>query len=537
MFNDKIRNIKHTIQNQKLGLRSQFSMLFIFCVFLLIITIELVSRYSFNQSFSNYISQREEQRINIWKKSLENVYITHNSSWNILKMDQGLWWRLLMDNRQIVIPTGHFKIDDLPRNQLNIPQQFKIGEVPPPPPLLGEHFPPSNRQPNSTEHYFKPLLDNINSFLPTISSNSHYHPPAVALLDKDKKTIITGFMPTNEENIKWIPLTDEGKNIGWLAIDNGFGYPFDKIDMSFVDNQTKNMLIAGFFALIFAGFIGIVWAKALLRPIKQLAKSTRALSTGDYTSYVETERTDELGQLAQDFNTMLKIVQKNEEQRKTLMADISHELRTPITILKGEIESIIDGVRKTDEEVLNSLLSEIDSLHQLVNDVHDLAMSEAGGWKYQENDIYIDSLIKNVAKNFNERFKQKKLNFKLESDKNIPLIKGDKQRLSQLFTNLFENSYRYTNESGQVNVNIYNLPKDIKIIFQDSTPGVPAEILEKLFQRFYRVEESRNKAYGGSGLGLALCKGIVEHHQGTIKASESNFGGLCLTIILPKTMR
>ena len=533
MFKENCIKIKNKMLNKKLGLRSQFSILFIFCVFLLILTIEIVSRHSFNEAFSNYVSQREEQRINIWKKSLENVYVTHNYSWDILKMDQGLWWRLLMDNRQVINSKGRFMINDLPKEQLNIANPNNLKPLPVSP-NGRDHQPPPDMVGDSIHHYFKPLVDNINSFLPSINYDPGYHPPAVALLDKDKKTIITGFMPTNEENIKWIPLTKDSDNIGWLAIDNGFGYPFDKIDMSFVDTQSKNMLIAGFFASIFAGALGIIWAKALLRPIKQLARSTRALSSGDYTSYVRTERTDELGQLAEDFNTMLKIVQKNEEIRKSMMADISHELRTPITILKGEVESIIDGVRKPDAEVLESLLMEIDSLHQLVNDVHDLAMSEAGGWKYNEEEFDIVTLVKNVARNFNERFKQKNLSLNFKHDSNLPNIYGDKHRLSQLFTNLLENSYRYTDYYGQVNINIYNQKKEIKIIVEDSTPGVPPEMLNKLFQRFYRMEESRNKAYGGSGLGLALCKGIVEHHEGTIIPSNSEMGGLCLTITLPK---
>lgn len=531
-FNDfKNKLMDRKLGLGRLGLRSQFSILFIFCVFLLILTIEIVSRHSFNEAFSNYVSQREEQRINIWKKSLENVYVTHNYSWDILKMDQGLWWRLLMDNRQVINSTGRFSINDLPKDQLNIPELQMIK----PSPNGRDHEPlPPDAVGNSIHHYFKPIVDNINSFLPSISFDPSYHPPAVALLDKDKKTIITGFMPTNEENIRWIDLTNDSNTIGWLAIDNGFGYPFDKIDKSFVDTQSKNMLIAGFFAIIFAGALGIIWAKALLRPIKQLARSTRAMASGDYTSYVKTGRTDELGQLAEDFNTMLKNVQKNEEIRKSMMADISHELRTPITILKGEIESIIDGVRKPDNDVLESLLMEIDSLHQLVNDVHDLAMSEAGGWKYNEEEVDIVALVKNVARNFNERYKQKNLSLNFNHESALPTIYGDKHRLSQLFTNLLENSYRYTDYYGQVNINIYNQKKDIKVVVEDSTPGVPPEMLNKLFERFYRMEESRNKAYGGSGLGLALCKGIVEHHQGTISPSNSDMGGLRLTITLPK---
>lgn len=449
-------------------------------------------RYNFNRGFHDYIDKRDDQTIKTWTRSLESIYKVYGN-WDLLKEDQGEWWKIITLNR----PRFEHQEDFLPESLT--------------PPIPDESPVPPQHRPER----LRPM------------------PPPIGLLDA-KRQAVAGRFPSEENSIEH-PITVNNEVVGWLVTGKPSDEIVDAIDRQFLSSQVNDMFWIAIIGAGIAALLLLLIAKRALRPIKDLARATHDLSHGNYKARVIVKRHDEIGQLADDFNKMAEAVERNEKDRRSMIADISHELRTPITILQGEIESLLDGVKEPDEEAFQSLLDEINSLSYLVNDVHDLATSDSGGWSYTETDVFLEEMIIETAETYEERLESKKIKFDFIST-NDGEFKGDKYRLCQLFKNLFENTLRYTDEDGMLRISL-NESKDKKsyeITFEDSKPGVDSDVLEKLFERFFRAESSRNRAYGGSGLGLSLCKKIVEHHNGTMSAAQSELGGLKIDITLPK---
>ncbi|MCP3558153.1 two-component system sensor histidine kinase BaeS [Escherichia coli] len=256
------------------------------------------------------------------------------------------------------------------------------------------------------------------------------------------------------------------------------------------------------------------------------------LAAGDFTTRVTPTSEDELGKLAQDFNQLASTLEKNQQMRRDFMADISHELRTPLAVLRGELEAIQDGVRKFTPETVASLQAEVGTLTKLVDDLHQLSMSDEGALAYQKAPVDLIPLLEVAGGAFRERFASRGLKLQFSLPDSITVF-GDRDRLMQLFNNLLENSLRYTDSGGSLKISAEQHDKTVRLTFADSAPGVSDEQLQKLFERFYRTEGSRNRASGGSGLGLAICLNIVEAHNGRIIAAHSPFGGVSITVELP----
>ncbi len=261
-------------------------------------------------------------------------------------------------------------------------------------------------------------------------------------------------------------------------------------------------------------------------------EGTHRLAAGDFTARVVATGQDELGRLAQDFNQLASTLEKNQQMRQAFMADISHELRTPLAVLRGELEAIQDGVRQFTPESVASLQAEVGTLTKLVDDLHQLSLSDEGALAYQKKPLEIVALIEVAAGAFRERFAARGLTLSLSLPENVTLF-GDRDRLMQLFNNLLENSLRYTDAGGGLLIQGECQGARFVLRFSDSAPGVSDEQLAKLFERFYRAEGSRNRASGGSGLGLAICANIVAAHGGTISADHSSSGGVSITVSLP----
>jgi two-component system sensor histidine kinase BaeS len=217
------------------------------------------------------------------------------------------------------------------------------------------------------------------------------------------------------------------------------------------------------------------------------------------------------------------------------MADISHELRTPLAVLRGELEAIQDGVRKMSMESLASLQSEVAILTKLVDDLYQLSLSDAGALAYRKEETDAVHLIQLAEAAFRERFHAKQLHLTSTLPDKAPIF-GDPHRLSQLFNNLLENSLRYTDSGGGLDIIATRRDKCLQVYFQDSAPGLNEEQLLRIFERFYRTEGSRNRASGGSGLGLAICQNIVEAHGGKIRAEHSPTGGIRIILQLPLSL-
>lgn len=218
--------------------------------------------------------------------------------------------------------------------------------------------------------------------------------------------------------------------------------------------------------------------------------------------------------------------------RRDLMADISHELRTPLAVLRGELEAIQDGIRKFTPDSIASLQAEVATLTKLVEDLHQLSMSDEGALTYQKSSVDIINLLEVAAGAFRERFASRGLSIGVSLPESATIF-GDRDRLMQLFNNLLENSLRYTDSGGGLQISARQSGQMLILDFADSAPGVTDEQLERLVERFYRTEGSRNRASGGSGLGLAICLNIVAAHGGTLRAGHSPLGGVSIKVELP----
>ena len=350
------------------------------------------------------------------------------------------------------------------------------------------------------------------------------------LLNEDKEVIIgTKDLP---ENLIQIPINFENEVVGTLALlpSNKL---FEPIDLQFADARRQALYLSGFVALLIAAMISLILTQNISGPIRKLARATRSLISGEFKTRVNIKNKDELGKLSRDFNILAKTLDKEAESADKWLADISHELRTPLAILKSELEAIEDGIREFDEETLNSLTHEVKRINTLVNDLYELSLSDLGAMKYQMVETDIKTNIESSIESFRDRYREAEIDISFEFDE-VGNILGDQHRLTQLFTNLLENTLKYTDGPGRLNINMQAIDNEIIISFADSAPGVDKETLEKIFDRFYRVELSRSREMGGAGLGLSICSEIVDAHSGSITAKQSSIGGLEIIVKLKK---
>jgi two-component system sensor histidine kinase BaeS len=328
-------------------------------------------------------------------------------------------------------------------------------------------------------------------------------------------------------------LTNGSATIGYLG-HHAEQNPLSRQQLDFVEQQRKSFAAISLVIAALATLLSFPLAGRLVKRINALARGTHHLAAGKYDTTLEVGPRDELGQLTQDFNALALTLTKNEALRKQWVADISHELRTPLAVLRGEIEALQDGVRQATPEAIHSLHSEVLRLNRLVDDLFQLSLSDIGALTYRKEPVDLAEILTRTAGLFRAEFAARRIELlvDLPPAKEIPLF-GDGERLQQLFDNLLTNSLKYTDPGGKLRLSCRLAPDSVEIIFQDSSPSVPPADISKLFDRLYRVDSSRNRASGGAGLGLAICKNIVEAHGGAITAAPSPLGGLLISIKFP----
>ncbi|WDU64848.1 ATP-binding protein [Pseudomonas poae] len=355
----------------------------------------------------------------------------------------------------------------------------------------------------------------------------------IALLDKDKKRV-TGY-PAIGEDALVSAIVVAGETVGWLAVT-----PFQSVTEAggerFQQYQLRASLVMGVFSLLLAMLVAWWIARTLLEPVKRVAAATHRLASGDYSSRVAVASHDEVGQLARDFNQLAYTLERNETMRREFMADVSHELRTPLSVLRGELEAIEDGVRSLNPSTLKSLLGEVGMLSKLVDDLYELSLADIGALTYRKAPCVLNELLQNSLAMYQERFNARQLQIDLELPRQSVELLADAGRLQQLFSNLLENAVRYTDVNGTLRISVGVDRDTVRVDFLDSGPGVSAKQLPRVFERFYRGEASRNREHGGAGLGLAICRSIANAHDGSLVADHSPYGGLWLTLRLPRSL-
>lgn len=287
----------------------------------------------------------------------------------------------------------------------------------------------------------------------------------------------------------------------------------------------------GISAIALALGISIVLARGMLSPIRRMHEDVSKLSNGDYSIRLASDRHDELGKLMRNLDRLAVTLSESRESRQRWFANVSHELRTPVAVLTGELEAMQDGVRPTDANQLESLMQEVQRLRFLIDDLYELSVSDIGGLRYEFSPLDLDKSLATAIAGFQTRAKEQgiTISFSGESLK----VNADPRRMDQLWQNLLTNALVYTDTPGKVSISSFRATNSAVVQIEDSPPGVAADECEQLFEPLYRMESSRSRSTGGAGLGLAICRKVVEAHGGTISASTSSLGGLCIRVKLP----
>ncbi len=368
---------------------------------------------------------------------------------------------------------------------------------------------------------------------PTPPPPQGLHPPRVPLVILDAGYRPLFGNPGKADSVDYKPIIHNNETVGYVGLlpPKQFLSPHQ---VTFLRHQKLALITAVLGLVVVVMVFSLPLARRLVRPIRTIAAATGELASGKYAVRVPVTSSDELGRLARSFNTMAGALEKNEKARRQWVADISHELRTPIAVLRGEIEALMEGVRDTTPEAIRSLHTEVIRLHRLVDDLHQLTLSDLGALTYRKEDLDLVKILADSTDAYRAEFARKGIALTTDIPHECEAgVFADRERLQQLFSNLFGNSLKYTDEGGTLVVRVRCDSGRVTIDFEDSAPGVPGEDLEKLFDRLYRVEASRNRASGGAGLGLPICRNIVEAHDGTITACASSLGGLLMRISIP----
>lgn len=349
------------------------------------------------------------------------------------------------------------------------------------------------------------------------------------LLDPQKSVLIGRPAPPRLRSE--IPVQARGELVGYLTHPNQDAIR-DKLADRFRDRQR------GFMSWMVAVGVGlsllVSWllARHLVAPLLALTRHAHTLQEGDYSTRLADPRKDELGVLSRQLDQLAERLEQGQQARQRWFSDIAHELRTPVAILKGELEALVDGVRPLNREAILALESETGQLAHLIDDLHDLALADGGNLRYQFQHHDLAALIRDVLDSYQHPLEQHNLTLETRlPEQALALL--DPVRIRQLLDNLLQNTVKYTHDGGQLRVLLQQDNSQWRLVVEDSAPGVPDDALPQLFDHLYRVDSSRNRRTGGAGLGLAICRRIAQAHGGTLNAEHSPLGGVQIILTLP----
>jgi len=293
------------------------------------------------------------------------------------------------------------------------------------------------------------------------------------------------------------------------------------------------IFFAGFVGLILAFFISYWLAGRLSQPLAELTSATHDIAAGDYGSQVELGSTTEIAELGEAFNSLSENLEKNEILRKNMVADIAHELRTPLVTLRGMIEALEDGVVEPDAATIDSLKEDVLLLTRLVDDLQQLALAEAGQLELDLMPVDAGEMLRGVTARFEAELAQKGVRCVVEAPGDLPPVRVDQARISQVLSNLVRNSLMHAPEGGDITVEAAPAGSEVVFAVRDTGPGIAEDELPYIFERFYRTDHSRTRATGGAGLGLSIAKSLVEAHGGRIWAESEKGVGTVVRFTVP----
>ncbi|MCD4738824.1 MAG: HAMP domain-containing protein [Anaerolineae bacterium] len=330
---------------------------------------------------------------------------------------------------------------------------------------------------------------------------------------------------------KGAPIIIAGRRVGTVIVVSALG-ELNNWQTAFLRQVTNLLLGIGVIitgvGLIVSGF----QAQRILAPIKALSVAARHISTGDLSQRIPITSDDELGEMAASFNTMAAELEKQEELRHRVMADIAHELRTPLSVLQIELESLEDGLIEPTAEVIVGLQSEVVHLGQLVNDLRVLSLTDAGELHLAQQPVELRGFLREVTARVGAQVHEAGLTLKTVLPPAPLTVSADQRRLTQILLNLLSNAITHTPAGGTITVTLRQVEEErAAIAVADTGTGIPTADLPHIFERFYQVKAARNGA--GTGLGLSIARSLVAAHGGQLWAASAVGEGSTFTFDLP----
>ncbi|WP_372404016.1 sensor histidine kinase efflux regulator BaeS [Acinetobacter piscicola] len=528
---------------------------------LVITTVSLgVLHWTMQKNFAKYVADVEMQKLDHLIENLAGVYGLYHDWGNavqaqILQIEGeaapddydklSRWW--LRRQYDIALQQRYFKehtlvsqisqdsgmnqrkLDpaELQMLQENLPSEYQ--------PFEGLKFPLSANQ-----NFFKPVEKNNKSQTAVSSLKQEGKKRFISMPDRlglssrlslydAKHQFIIG--EPSEDQVSFRPIIVKDQVVGYLGLKPVLDQD-DALSINFFSNQKRFLLLIYILSVIASLVAALLLATYFKKPIQRLLHATRELTQGNYQHQVVVKRNDELGDLSKEINQLAVILDQHEHSRRQWVADTSHELKTPLAVLQAQIEAMQDGIRKPTPEHFDSMLRQVTSLKKLTQDLADLAQAEAQQLTCYFADVDPWDVVLQEVENFRPKFEQANLSIQVSGEGTK--LQLDIDRFKQIMVNLLGNSIRYTEPGGEVQIHTVQDTQSWTIYVDDSPLGLSDEQLAKLGERFYRVDDSRTRSTGGTGLGLALSGKIAQALGGKLSFEHSPLGGLRCKLTFPK---
>ena len=536
---------------------------------LVIATISLgVLHWTMQKNFARYVADVEMQKLDRLIANLGNVYTVYHDWGNaiqaqILQIEGNAapddydrlsqWWlrrqydialqqRYFNDHTLLSLsPTLAQNNTELKNRQIFNDEELKILKQNLPSeyqPFEGLRFPLSPSQ-------FRLKEDAKDDKQETKSSSSSEHvkkrfvsiPDRLGLSSRlslydEKHQFIVGEPATDQ--IAYRPILVDQKVVGYLGLKPVLDQD-DASSINFFSNQKRYLLLVYALTVLSSLVAALLMATYFKKPIQRLLNATLELTRGNYQHQVMIERNDELGDLSNQLNHLADILHQHEESRRQWVADTSHELKTPLAVLQAQIEAMQDGIRKATPEHLDAMMRQVSSLKKLTQDLADLAQADAQQLKCYFAEVNPWDVVLQEVDNFKSTFEQNQLEVSLSGEG--ALLSLDRDRFKQIIVNLLGNCVRYTEQGGKIQIHTQQNEHEWILYVDDSPFGVSDEQLARLGERFYRVDDSRTRSTGGTGLGLALSCKLAQALGGSLTFNHSPLGGLRCVLTFPKLIK
>ena len=536
---------------------------------LVIATISLgVLHWTMQKNFARYVADVEMQKLDRLIANLGNVYTVYHDWGNaiqaqILQIEGNAapddydrlsqWWlrrqydialqqRYFNDHTLLSLsPTLAQNNTELKNRQIFNDEELKILKQNLPSeyqPFEGLRFPLSPSQ-------FRLKKDAKDDRQESKSSSSSEHvkkrfvsiPDRLGLSSRlslydEKHQFIVGEPATDQ--IAYRPILVDQKVVGYLGLKPVLDQD-DASSINFFSNQKRYLLLVYALTVLSSLVAALLMATYFKKPIQRLLNATLELTRGNYQHQVMIKRNDELGDLSNQLNHLADILHQHEESRRQWVADTSHELKTPLAVLQAQIEAMQDGIRKATPEHLDAMMRQVSSLKKLTQDLADLAQADAQQLKCYFAEVNPWDVVLQEVDNFKSTFEQNQLEVSLSGEG--ALLSLDRDRFKQIIVNLLGNCVRYTEQGGKIQIHTQQNEHEWILYVDDSPFGLSDEQLARLGERFYRVDDSRTRSTGGTGLGLALSCKLAQALGGSLAFNHSPLGGLRCVLTFPKLIK